>query len=312
MPAARRIHLDAMPRGGKARGRRRSSAAVLLALLLPIAGPLAAADPAPGIAHRFVIVDNSKRSRLVLVDQRQPAKGWSVAIPGGSRDLQRLPGDLLLVSHGDGCGEYRLADGARQWSLDRFAGVSSAQRLGNGNTLLAMHGKDGARLVEVDRAGAEVASLPLKGGENLRLVRRLADGNTLIASGNLIEIDPAGAVVARFSVGQGGKAYVGMRLPDGRTLASTGHPSSIREWDADRKHVRDLGGTERFPEVGLDWASGFDRLPNGNLVVTNWTGHLEDKRGPQLVEYAPDGRLVWTWVDRSLVGDATNVLVLDR
>lgn len=286
--------------------------ATMILLATAVAAVLGAAEgAASAITHRFVIVDNSKKSRLVLVDQREPAKGWTVAIPGGSRDLQRLPGGLLLVSHGNGCAEYRIADGARQWSLDTFSGVNSAQRLDNGNTLLAIFSKEGSRLLEVDRAGAEVASIPVKAGDSLRLVRRLPNGNTLVAAGHLIEVDPTGAQVRKFQVGQGGKGYVGVRLPDGRTLGTTGHLATVREWDAEGKLLREIGGRD-FGGLGLDWSSGFHLLPNGHLVVTNWTGHLKAPTGPQLVEYAADGSLAWQWADPAAVRDATNVLVLDE
>jgi hypothetical protein len=51
-------------------------------------------------------VDNGL-NKLLLVDEITK-KGWTISIPAGSRDLQLLPGNKVLVSHGDGAAEYDL------------------------------------------------------------------------------------------------------------------------------------------------------------------------------------------------------------
>ena len=62
--------------------------------------------------HRWVCVDNGA-NRLIHVDQNDTARDWTVAIPGGSRDLQSLGDGKLLVSHGNGAAVYDLSDGKR-------------------------------------------------------------------------------------------------------------------------------------------------------------------------------------------------------
>ena len=54
-------------------------------------------------------------------------------------------------------------------------------------------------------------------------------------------------------------------------------------------------------------------LKSGNLVVCNWPGHGADDRtkAPQLLEYAPDGRLVGQWHDVKLAGSLHGIIVLD-
>src|SRR5215217_948205 len=98
------------------------------------------------IQHRFLAVDNGG-NKLLLVDQIGNA-GWTVSIPAGSRDLQRLPGNKVLVSHGNGAAEYDLTTGAKGWSVTGYSNITTAVRLANGNTLLGGNNA-GITLVEI-------------------------------------------------------------------------------------------------------------------------------------------------------------------
>ncbi len=62
--------------------------------------------------HRFLCIDNA-RNHLLCVDQYQPTTSWCVSIPPGSRDLQLLAGNRVLVSHGNGAAEYDLETGRK-------------------------------------------------------------------------------------------------------------------------------------------------------------------------------------------------------
>jgi hypothetical protein len=60
--------------------------------------------------------------------------------------------------------------------------------------------------------------------------------------------------------------------------------------------------------------AGFQVLPNGNFVVTNWEGHGggHGVTGRQLLEYDAAGLLVWSWQqDPNLVSSLHGVIVLD-
>ena len=95
-------------------------------------------DPEP-VSHRFVCVDNGANT-LICIDQRKPEDGWRVPIPSGSRDLQRIGNDRILVGHGDGAAEYASKDGKRLWQITGFTKVQTARRLSDGNTLLGIDG----------------------------------------------------------------------------------------------------------------------------------------------------------------------------
>jgi hypothetical protein len=304
---------------------------LLLAMACAVSTAIAA-DAVPAattIKHRFAILDNGA-NRLVLVDQQFPERSWSVPVPSGARDLQRLgtvatpasrdakPDPLqqgeprILVSHPNGAGEYAIATGKLLWSVKGQAGVSTARRLPDGNTMLGAD-HDGVRLITVDPAGTVVSTIPVECKGDLRLIRTAPGGHVLLglAKPNLIvEVDDKGTVVKEFPLP--GKGYIAERLPNGDTLAATGAALSVVELDPTGKVVRTIGGKTGFPDARFLWFSSFDQLPDGHLMVANWCGHGHEGKGPHLLEFDADNHLIWQWEDHQLVRTATSVLALDE
>ena len=264
------------------------------------------------VAHKFLGVDN-KANNLIYVDQTDTKKSWTAAIPGGSRDLQVIDGNKVLVSHGNGAGEYDLATGKKLWAIDSFTGINSARRLDDGNTLLGGSGKGGITIYTADRTGKTLGELVLKGLRDLRLMRRLKNGNILLTVGGpyrVIEVDTRGKIVWQAKIP--GKGYKAVRLPCGNTLVSTASAAVIVELDADGKIVFSVGGKKEHPNILLDCFSGFDTLPNGNVVVANWLGHGNmGKGGQHLIEFDRKNKVVWTWGDNKTAKVLTNLLIVD-
>jgi hypothetical protein len=129
------------------------------------------------IKHVLYLIDNGL-SKLLFLNQKDPSKSWTVPIPAGSRDLQLVANNKVLVSHGNGAAEYDRTTGAKGWSVSTYAGVSTAQRLANGNTLLgwstAASGTTPAKVMfsEVNSAGGEVSRVTINNITTLRLARR--------------------------------------------------------------------------------------------------------------------------------------------
>ena len=279
--------------------------AAICILLLAWTG-LAVAAETP-IRHYFAVVDNGG-NRLVVIDQIQGKRGWSVAVPAGARDVQRVQGDRLLVSHASGATEYALADGAAGWSHTALKGVSSAQRLSDGSTVFLT----GAGLTRISASGAVIAQVPLAINDP-RLLRVLDDGSVLAcsASGKYIQHFSASGAALPWKATLPGKGYLALRQADGTTWATTGDQCSILKLDAAGTVLASLGGIAAHPEARLLWLSGFCRLANGNLVAANWNGHGKIGQGPHVVEFTPDNRLVWSWEDHAAAKTVTNVLVLE-
>jgi hypothetical protein len=289
------------------------SRSVLAALVLALpASSLRGAEP---VKHRFLVVDNAAH-RLILVDQHDPNGGWSVAIPSpNSRDLQLVDAGRVLVSHPNGAAEYELATGRKVWEITAYNGVHTARRLPGGNTLLGANAKEGIVVYEVTREGKEVSRRVLdKQSGALRVMRRLEGGNLLLNLAGpcrAVEIDPKGKIVWQYVLPTGGKGYKVQRLADGNTLLSTGGLCSVIEVDPTGKIVRTFGGKQAHPDAGLDFASGFDLLPSGHVVIANWLGHGKHPDSPHAVEFDRDNKLVWSWGDHKLATVATNVMILD-
>ena len=292
----------------------RSVFAVLAAAVVLSASFVSAHAAAP-VKHRFLVVDNAAH-RLICMDQHDPSKGWSVAIPSPkSRDLQRVGGGKVLASHPNGAAEYDLATGKKVWEITTYKGIHTARRLECGNTLLGANTGAGITIYEVTREGKEVSRrvVPNTGG-TLRVMRRLGNGNLLLNLGGphrAVEIDPTGKTVWTYTLPKGAKGYKVQRLSNGNTLVSTGGLASVIEVDAAGKTVATFGGKAAHPDAGLDFASGFDRLDNGNVVIANWLGHGSHPKSPHVVEFDRNNKLVWSWGDHTLAKVATNVMILD-
>lgn len=272
-------------------------------ILAMMAGSLRAAE----IKHKFICVDNGN-NRLIYVDQLEPENSWSVSIAGGSRDLQRIGEDRILVGHGDGAAEYAIKDGKLLWRITNFKSVQTARRLGDGNTLL---GIDNGPFLIVNRKGEILKEIKMPNGvtQHLRLARVLVDGNILFAAGtHITEADQTGNIIKQFELV--GKAYTAERLENGHTIATAGGALLVQQFNAAGEVVHSWGGQTNHPNVEFAWFSGFDLLQNGNIMVANWRGHGYKGDGPHLVELDAENQVVWTWDELSKAKYVTNVLVL--
>ena len=285
------------------------------------------------IKHILYMVDNG-RSNLIFLNQKDHSKNWTVGIPAGSRDLQLVSNNNVLVSHGNGAAEYDRTTGVKGWSIDTFSGVSTAQRLPNGNTLLgwstAASGSTPAKVLfsEVNRAGTEVSRVTINNITTLRLARRLSNGHTLFTGDinndlkfYVFEVDANGAIVWQQSL-YGGRGYVAYRLDNGDTWATMGPIGAFWEPGKDDNKVLQLspkgsivkywGSMADHPNARLRKFSGFSVVPkNGNIVVPNWLGDGNIGTGPHAVEFDAKNKLVWSWEDHSAAETITNLLVVE-
>jgi outer membrane protein assembly factor BamB len=227
-------------------------------------------------------------------------------------DVQLLKNGDVLVNCPPSVREYS-PDGKTIWEVgkDVVENAESAQRLDNGHTVIADNGKH--RVVEIDGGKKIVWSFDVANTNNrpaptMRQVRRLENGNTLICASTLdkvIEVSPEGKVVWEYDLPF---PYLATRLPDGHTLISSGEGYGsprgyfVIEVDKDGKTVWKYGGADAPPSEQLNWPSGFVRLPNGNMLIS-------EARGGDIREITPDKKLVRTITNPAMKHPCTLVAV---
>jgi unsaturated rhamnogalacturonyl hydrolase len=264
--------------------------------------------------HRFACTDYTQGK--VFIVSSEGAVEWEYPAEH-CNDLSVLPNGDLLFNTGHGVKEVTREKNV-VFNYESSSAIYACQRLPDGNTFIGEC--DSGRLLEVSPAGLivkEVRLLPA--GQNggpayMRNARRLNDGHYLVAhygADVVREYDDQGKVVREIPA-PGGPHSV-ERLTDGHTLISCGdHPGGPRIFETDDagKTVWEVRGGD-LPGVSLKFIAGFQRLPNGNILLANWLGHEKSAQAPQLVEVTPDKRVAWTFTGHEAMRTISNVRLLD-
>jgi hypothetical protein len=279
-----------------------------------------------------VLLCDEGNRRVLLVDLQNPSTAvWSASFSdtnkyGDSmRDLQLVGGDRVAVSVLKGYVELDVATGAVKKEFTKLSGVESMRRLPNGNTVFAGNSDGGVTLQELDGQDAAVAAhkVTFTNFSQLRMLRRTPQGTFLIGVANtLAEVNWDKKTVWQmdFSPAPGHDPdyiYQGLRLPDNTIAVTTGYAASLVIVDTTAKKALTTIGGQGQPNAASivpNFYAGFQILPNGHFVVTNWEGHGGGNggKGVQLLEYDSTGLLVWSWKqDSKLVSSLHNVIVLD-
>jgi len=283
-------------------------------------------DASIGNPRRVLLCDEGNR-RVLLVDMQNPgAAVWTRPLSdttkyGDSmRDLQLVGGDRVAVSVLKGYVELDLKTGEIKKEVTTFDGVESLRRLASGNTVLGSNSNGGVTLQEVDSKDAAVGAhkVTFTNYSQLRLMRRTPQGTFLLGVGaKLAEVNWDKQTVWEMSIPDGNYVYQGLRLQSGSIAVTSGYGVALLLVDYAAKKVLTTIGGKSQPDAATivpNFYGGFQVLPNGHFVVTNWEGHGGGNggKGIQLLEYDSAGVLVWKWKqDASLVSSLHNVLVLD-
>ena len=192
--------------------------------------------------------------------------------------------------------------------------VHSFQRLENGNTIITDN--NNARLIEVNNRKEIVKSLKLntsiKGHSAVRMVRVIGNGNYLVCQeedGLVVEYRPDGEIAS--SIKSSGKCFEAIRLKNGHTLVSDGPACSITEFDKKGKEIWKISRAD-FPEIKMNWLTGIEELPNGNILVCNWLGHGRYGEGIPIFEVTKDKKIAWYFTDNVNTGSISNVFVIKQ
>lgn len=286
----------------------------------------ASAGDGGGNPSRVLLADEGNR-RVMLVSLDNTATAlWSTQLGdttkyGDSmRDLQLVGGDRVAVSVAKGYVELDLKTGEIKKEMTKLDGVESLRRLPSGNTVLGANADGGVTLQELDSQDAAVAAhkVTFTSYSQLRLFRRTPQGTFLLGVGaKLAEVNWDKQTLWEMTIPDGNYVYQGLRLPDKTIAVTSGYGAALLVIDATAKKVLTTVGGKGQPDATTivpNFYGGFQVLPNGHFVITNWEGHGAGHGGTgiQLLEYDPSGLLVWKWKqDSKLVSSLHNVIVLD-
>jgi hypothetical protein len=292
-------------------------------------GP-ACPKPAGQICHEFLANDNS-RNVVNYVDEftstNPGAVVWSKNVGHATPNPENSPrtieivdnpkastGKAILVSVNDGYVELDRVTGEKLADVTTtVTGVTGACRMPDGTTALGTN----TQIQIVSPTGALGSKITLPAGQNLRAINRNKDTGDfwLSKTETVYQLGSNGQVKWSGFMGAGTKGYAVWWRDGGGAYATTGEPATVVELDQSGTILATIGGRTAFPELALDFFSGFVRLANGHYVVANWLGHLGNPGAnvAEVVEFDPSGggagKAVWTWGNQSLARQITNVYV---
>jgi hypothetical protein len=282
-----------------------------------------------GHPKRFIASIHGSADKLQYVDVDDAKQNWSLDVPDGIQDFQLIGNNKLLVGYKFNFGYFELDLAThkidvqvRDFLTRSEAILTSVKRLENGHTLIMAQGLRNVasgqpghlEVWEVDNTKKVYEMRQFKNCcGNLRVVRLTSEGHFLVgADSALIELDDKGAEVKRMTTG-GSPTYMGLKTSDGSYYATNGHGGQLVAF-APGGQKKVIGGksSPSANDVTIYQPGEFQILQNGNIVITNWTAE-NGGMGKQLVEYDPDGKMVWSWDDPAVRPQGMEtLLVLDN
>ena len=278
----------------------------LFAVLVLAAGLAQGADDAFMKGRRFAAGDYT--AGKVCVVEADGKVSWSHPAKN-CNDLWILPGGSILFVTGNGAKEVAFKDKAVLFEYNSPAEIYTAQRLPNGNTFIGECSS--AKLLEVAPDGKvvkELAMIPPEEAQGnaspgghlfMRNARVLPNGNFLLghyAKREATEYAPDGKVVWRFKAPAGVHSVT--RLANGNTIATGSDSGTVGVYEADASGAIVWQVTNAdLPGEPLKFVTGFNVLPNGNILISNWVGHGQFGKAPHLLEITREKKVVWTFDD---------------
>lgn len=206
----------------------------------------------------------------------------------------------ILYAYRGGARLVDPKDGRQVWNYTAPEGheLYTATRHKRGY-LLAMCGPT-SKIVTLDKNGKETGQLLLNTGiDDIHgQLRQILPTNhdtyliPLMSRGEVIEIDLKGTILKRIKVG-GTPFSVHHTNQRGQYMVSLGDASAIVILDLEsEKVVRRISNDNLIGGVKLLFVAEVRMLPNGNIMVANWNGHVSNKTEPKIVEISPDNRVV--------------------
>jgi hypothetical protein len=286
---------------------------------------------------RKLLLHDEGNAKVHYIDLDDSSQDWSA--PAGGRDLQLVGNHRLLIAQNDGFSELDLTAKGNSVLTVKLNGlpgvVEAARRLPSGNTVIGGNGGGGVFVWEIGSDGKPVAGrqASLTGVDKLRSFRLDGDASNFVFcstiegpnvrtvqrgnwQGNLTEL------YSFASDHPAAHMFKVIQTAASEVTVATGYGASIVRVDtASNQITKTIGGKSQPQPEGAtrgiepNFYAGFQILANGDYLVTNWQGHGggNNGKGIQLLQYDPDGNLIW-FLDQTeypQVSSLHNVIALD-
>jgi len=284
---------------------------IALVLLVFFAFHFVHAQP---VKHSFVCTDYTQGKVFIISEDGEPVWEYPAL---RCNDVWLLDNGNLLFNTGKGVKEV-TRDKKVVFQYESKSDIYACQRLPNGNTFIGE--SNSGKLLEIDPNGKIVNQVNLlpdtedAGYAYMRNARKLSNGHYLVAHYGLdkvCEYNQKGKMVMEIPVKGGPHSVV--RLPGGNTLVAcsdhNGDPKVV-EFDKKGKVVWQVLKDE-LPGIELKFMTGLQRLPNGNTVMTNWQGHVDQALAPHAIEITRDKKVVWTFSNTSFIRTLSSIQLIN-
>jgi hypothetical protein len=265
----------------------------------------------PSTHDELILYDDD--GKLWYVNNKDPSRSWSVS-SGTGRDLQLVGGGRVMLGKSNGWDEYQLSDGKAVSGQHGFSGTQCAHRLADGTTLLASVSGGAIVLKMVGADGKVSRSVTYPGYGYVRLVRPTAQGTFLVtADTQVFEGDAQGKVLTTWTIpGKGQHVWKALRLESGNTVIATGYNATLMVYGPDQALLKTIGGKGgEFSALDPHFFADFHVRPNGNYFVVNSQADSSNDKSVQLLEFDPEGKLVWQQKQPATVRSLEAGIILD-
>jgi hypothetical protein len=277
------------------------------------AGAGGAASSSGASTHNELILYDDNGGNLLYVNNTKPSANWTTN-SGAGRDLQLIGGGLVMLGKSDGWDEYRLSDGMKSGGVHGLKGTQAVHRLADGTTVLATAQPAGIVLNLVGTTGQMKSQITYPGFTYVRLVRPTSTGTYLVAADTQIfEGDATGKVLMKIAIPGGMHTWKAMRMANGNIAVTSGYGATLLTFDSTGKMLVTMGGKNQpmASSIAPEFYADFHVRPNGNFFVVNSQADRVMDNSIQLLEYDPEGMLVWQQKQPPGIHSVEEAIVLD-
>lgn len=263
-------------------------------------------------AKNKILVAGSGNTNILLIDKETGNIDWSHPLEKGEEcnSVALTPDGNVIYSYSKGAKIVNFNhDVIWNFNVSDKQELQSVSVLKRGGFLLGICGTP-SQLLEVDSKGKVTNKIEFDLNiehphAQFRQIRQSKNNNYLVpvmSSKKLIELNAQGQTISEFNLPGG--PFSSFELKNGNLFIPCGDAHCLVEVDRiTGKEVKRISSDD-LAKVSLYFVAEISQLKNGNLMVSNWTGHSKEatNNAPQLFEIDAKNNIVWSLSNQSKVG----------